>query len=150
MKTQRPPAIVWMIFLLLTILAFTGCSNLPALVRKVTYPPDFKYVSTDELRSRMSQMAFQLQLLDHALEESNIGQPDQQQNVLSALRNIERIGSSLQAGEEGSNHPFLQDYMNDFVNDVGQARSAASLIPPSYYYAGRIAGGCVNCHKVNR
>ena len=128
----------------------SACGDTAALVRKVTYPPDFKYVSTAELRSSMDQLAFQLQLLDQMMADSAAGQAVQQQQVVDTLRNIEHIGTDLQAGEAGANHPFLQDHMSDFVLNVGQARIAASLEPPRYYLAGRVAGGCINCHKVNR
>jgi len=138
------------ILLLSTVLVFSGCSDFAAVVRKVTYPPDFKYVTGEELRTRMDQMAYQLQFLDNALAENNSGQSTQQQQVLGALSNIERISVSLQAGDAGSSHPFLQDYMSEFVINVGRAKQAASLDSPSYYAAGRVAGGCINCHKVNR
>lgn len=150
MNTQRTLTILRAILLFSTVLAISGCSDFAAIARKVTYPPDFKYVTGQELRSRMDQMAFQLQLLDQALAENNTGQAAQQQQVLGSLRNIERIAASLQAGEAGSSHPFLQDFMQDFVTNVEQARNTAALDPPSYYFAGRVAGGCVNCHKVNR
>ena len=150
MNIQRTLTALRAILLFSIVLASSGCSDFAAVVRKVTYPPDFNYVTGQELRSRMHQMAFQLQLLDQALAENNTGRPVQQQQVLGSLRNIERVASSLQAGEAGSSHPFLQDFMKDFVADVEQARNAAALDPPSYYFAGRVAGGCVNCHKVNR
>lgn len=150
MNIQRTLTILRAVLLFSTVLAISGCSDFAAAVRKVTYPPDFKYVTGQELRSRMDQMAFQLQLLDQALAENNTGQPAQQQQVLGSLRNIERIAASLQAGDAGSSHPFLQDFMRDFVTNVEQARNSAALDPPSYYFAGRVAGGCVNCHKVNR
>lgn len=150
MNIQRTLTALRAILLFLTTLTIVGCSDFAAAIRTVTYPPDFKYVTGQQLRSRMDQMAFQLQLLDQALAENNTGRPVQQQQVLGSLRNIERIASSLQAGEAGSSHPFLQDFMQDFVIGIEQARNNAALDPPSYYFAGRVAGGCVNCHKVNR
>jgi hypothetical protein len=150
MNIQRFPSILRSLLLFSTIMLISGCSDFAGAVRKITYPPDFKYVTGQELRSRMEQMAFQLQLLDQALAENNVGRPAQQQQVLGSLRNIRRIASNLQAGEAGSSHPFLQDFMKEFVSDVEQARNTAALDPPSYYFAGRVAGGCVNCHRVNR
>ena len=152
MKTQQPFFVLRVILLLTAILIMNGCDDFSAVVRKATYPPDFKYVTGQELRSRMDELAFQLQLLNKALVESHEGQSesDQQQQVLGILSNIERIGSSLQAGEAGSNHPFLQDYMKNFLSIVSKARYSASLKPPSYYYVGRIAGGCISCHKAHR
>ena len=152
MKIQQPLFILRAILLLPILFAISGCgdSDIAAMIRKVTYPPDFKYVTGGELRSSMNQLAYQVQLLDNALAGVDSEQFSQLQQVLDALRNIEKIGSGLQAGDAGSSHPFLQDYMRDFVSDVGKARLAASLNPPNYYFAGRVSGGCVNCHKVNR
>ena len=138
---------LWRILLLSTVLAISGCGDAAKMIRKATYPPDFKYVSGQELRSHMNQLAFQLQQLDQALSKSD---SLQQQEILDTLRNIEQIGINLQAGEAGSNHPFLQDFMSNFVNKISTARNAASLDPPRYYFAGLVAGGCINCHKVNR
>ncbi len=149
MKVQKKLSHFRIMILATMIFMMGGCGDFAAVVRKVTYPPDFKYVTGDELRSQMEQMAFQLQLLDQALMQDKNEQSVQQQ-VLNALGNIERIGSGLQAGDAGSNHPFLQDSMKNFVSVVGQAREAASMNPPQYYYAGKVAGGCVNCHKINR
>ena len=129
-----------------TLLSLCACSNFASVVRKATYPPEFKYVSGDELRGNMQKLAFRLQELDLALNSLT---PDQQA-VLESLRQIERIGSSMQAGEAGSNHPFLEDYMQNFVSQVSQAKQAAALNPPRYYRAGQVAGGCLSCHKVNR
>jgi uncharacterized membrane protein YccC len=150
MKIFQPLLVVRIMLSILVVSTFSACDNTAATIRRVTYPPDFTYVSGQQLRSRMSQLAFQLQLLDEALAESNNQQQVQQQQVVSILGNIGRIGSNLQANDAGSNHPFLQNQMRSFVSDVGEARVAASLNPPSFYLAGRIAGGCVNCHSVNR
>ena len=146
MKNYQPQLVVRMLLSILVISTVSACDNTAAAIRRVTYPPDFTYVSGQQLRSRMDQLAFQLQLLDQALTESEI----QQQEVVSILGNIGQIGGNLRANEAGSNHPFLQNQMSSFVSDVGEARIAASLDPPSFYLAGRVAGGCVNCHSVNR
>ena len=129
MKIQRPLSALSMILLLSAAFVISGCNDIASMARKVTYPPDFNYVSEQEFRSRMDQLAFQLQLLDKALVTSEPKPSIQQQKVLDALRNIERIGSSLKAGEAGSSHPFLQDFMDDFVTDVGKARGWLCQLP---------------------
>jgi hypothetical protein len=136
---------------MLSTLGISGCSSdMAAAMRKVTYPPNFKYVSPDELRSSMQQLAYQLQQLDEALMPDIPQDTAQQQKVVGVLGKIERIGSKLQGGNAGASHPFLQDFMQDFLADVDRARSAASLAQPRYYLAGRVSGGCLNCHKINR
>lgn len=125
-----------------------------ASIRKVTYPPEFKYIEPQNLRTDMGKLAQQMRLLDVALAPSSDPSQSelaiQRQKVLTALGNIERIASGLQPSSAGSSHPFMQDYMGDFVRRVGEARVAASLPQPRYYFAGQVAGGCTNCHKVNR
>ena len=137
---------------ILSLSVLTGCADNPAfaLIRQATYPPDFNYVSGEELRDSMSNLGYLMQRLDEILEPAESGQPVQQQEVIAVLGNIERIGTNLRAGEAGSNHPFLEDHMSDFVVNVGRARIQAMGNPPEYYLAGRVAGGCVNCHRVNR
>lgn len=137
---------------LLSTIGLNGCSGSSplALLRQATYPPDFNYVTGEELQDSMNQLGFQLQQLDQALEPAASGEPVQQRTVISVLGNIERIGTNLRANDAGSNHPFLEDHMSDFVIEVGRARIAAMGNPPSYYLAGRVAGGCVNCHRINR
>ena len=131
-------------------LALSACGDFAGMVREVTYPPDFHYEGGQELRSRMHQLAYQLQLLEEALAEDDSGQTLQQQKVVGILSEMGRIGSNLQAGDIGPNHPFLQDYMRNFLYDVGQARNEVAQDPPRYYLAGRVSGGCANCHTINR
>ena len=138
-------------FCLVTVLlALVGCNDFAATLRQFTYPPDFTYVSSAQLQSSMQHLAYRLQQLDLVLATEAAEPPGMQQNIEDLLREIERIGSGLQAGEAGSNHPFLQDDMATFLASVRQARMAAALNPPRYYMAGRVSGGCVNCHRVNR
>lgn len=113
MNTQTFRSALRALLLLPFFIAVSGCSGgeFAAMVRKVTYPPDFRYVTSDELRSHMQQLAHQVQLLDNALAGIDTEQFNQLQQVQTALRNIEKIASKLQVGDEGTNHPFLEDYM---------------------------------------
>jgi hypothetical protein len=132
-----------------------GCSSqLAESMRKYTYPPGFKYIQPSELRSDMAKLAQQMLLLDEALvtphEKTQEGAEGQRQQVLLVLKNMESTASTLIEGETGGNHPFIQEHMQEFIAKVDKARAAASLQEPSYYYAGKVSGGCTNCHKVNR
>jgi hypothetical protein len=136
---------------LLLVSSLVGCSL--SDIRKVTYPPDFNYIEPQEIRTGMTKMAAQIRLLDIALQAS-VTDPDakatQQKRVMAALNNIENIASGLQGNPAGSNHPYMQDFMAEFVAKVDKARSAASLAEPRYYYAGKVAGACTVCHQINR
>ncbi|NKB33476.1 MAG: hypothetical protein GKR91_10300 [Pseudomonadales bacterium] len=132
-----------------TLLSMTACNDIAGSFRQFTYPPDFNYVDSDVLRSRMQQLGFELNQLDRALASEHDQPPELQQQVTSILGNIERIAGRLQAGDAGSSHPFLQDDMAEFMDDLRQARISASLSPARYYWAGRLSGGCMNCHRSN-
>lgn len=143
------------IFVSVISLLLASCSSqFAASMRKVTYPPDFKYTEPSELKTDMGRLSHQMHLLDIALlEEVNGGEKNEEavrQQVLTALQNMSKIAATLQAGKSGGNHPYLQNYMQDFVAKVDEAKIAASLAQPRYYLAGKVSGSCTSCHKVNR
>lgn len=155
MHNVRMPVIRVLLIAAISALVLLGCSSKFAeSLRKVTYPPDFKYTEQSDLRSDMHSLAFQMGLLDKALIKPSVQTPNdieiQRVEVLKALRNMGRIATNLQAGNSGANHPFMDDYMEHLVGKIDEARVAASLEQPRYYYAGKVSGGCVNCHKANR
>jgi len=132
-----------------------GCSNqFASSVRKVTYAPDFKYTEQSVLRSDMDKLAQQMGLLELALAKPYGETPDaievQREEVLFALKNMSEIASRLKTGNSGANHPFMDDYMQNFISKVDKARTAASLQQPRYFFAGKVSGSCTSCHKVNR
>ena len=140
---------------LLVVISIVGCSSQFAFsIRKVTYPPDFNYIEPSQLKTDMGKLAQLMRQLDEALLEKpayeSSEQENQRQQVLSALSQMERLTTKLQATESGANHPFMQDFMQNFVATVSEARVAASLPQPRYYFAGKISGGCTNCHQINR
>lgn len=142
------------IAMVLMVALTTGCTYSLSDVRKVTYPPDFNYIEPQDIKTDMAKMAAQIRLLDIALEPVDEKDPAalerQRQTVMAALDSIEGIASGLQSAHTGSNHPYMQDFMGDFVARVDKARVAASLAQPRYYFAGKVAGGCAVCHQVNR
>jgi hypothetical protein len=141
--------------LITSSVTLVGCSSQFAeSVRKVTYPPNFKYTKPDELRSDMGKLAQQMLLLDEALVNTYAsdenGIQTQRQLVLKALQNMGKTAAKLSEGDSGGNHPYIQAHLKGFVAKIDQAKTAASLQAPNYYYAGKVSGGCTNCHKVNR
>ena len=131
----------------LLCLTLASCSTGSGSYPHMTNPPPFDYGDGDDLRSSMHQLAYELQKLDESLRseiDSNL--PDQQA-VISNLRDIERIGNSLQSGDLSSKHQFLQDGMDKFLENVSMARRDATR--GRYYMAGRLAGACVSCHTAN-
>jgi hypothetical protein len=138
MQIQSSRYIMYIFLMLFSVLSISSCTNdYAAAVRKVTYPQDFKYVSGQELRSNMHRLAYQLQQLDKVLADVKTPQIEHQQQVLDLLNNIKTISASLQAGNAGASHAFLEDFMQEFVSQIDTAHSAASLAQPRYYFAGK-------------
>lgn len=141
---------------LLCSLLIAGCSNdFAQSVRKLTYPPDFTYTEPSELRSDMDTLAQQMILLDTALDDIYVSNNSNEnewhrERVLGALKEMSKTAYLLQEGDAGGNHPYLQAQLRDFSAKVDQARSAASLAKPNYYYAAKVSASCTNCHAVNR
>ncbi len=130
---------------ILLCLLLTNCTSNEGAFPQMADAPPFDYVDGEELRSRMHQLAFELQRLDNALASEYGENPPSQRSVVDSLRDIERIGESLQSGDLSSKHPFLLDDMNSFLADVSRAQWGASR--NRYYMAGRVAGACVTCHR---
>lgn len=155
MRSLKPNNTVRCLIMLSCTLFLMSCSSqFASTLRKVTYPPDFNYTEPEELRTDMSSLALQMQFLEQALaktpSQSPIAVEQQREDVLTALRGMSTIAARLQAGQGGGNHPFMQNHMKDFVAHVDQAKSAASLAQPNYYFAGKVSGNCAGCHKINR
>jgi len=130
---------------ILLSLLLTSCTSDGGSYPQVADAPPFDYVDGEELRSRMHQLAFELQMLDSALAAEYDEMPPSQQSITDHLSNIERIAESLQSGDLKSRHPFLIEDMERFQADVERAQWDASR--SRYYMAGRIAGACVSCHR---
>lgn len=140
----------------LALAVLAGCSSsggtddFPAIAN----PPAFDYASGAELRSRMHLLAFELQQLDLAMlaETSDMETADSgtQDEIVSHLRDIQRIGSELREGDMSTSHAFLRNDMDRFLATVSRARRAAEDNPPSYYMAGRVSGACVSCHETRQ
>ena len=66
-----------------------GCADVARWVRQFTYPPDFRYIERDEVRSAMRQLAHHARELNRLLQHSDA--PHEQRNELprSELRGIE-------------------------------------------------------------
>jgi hypothetical protein len=140
---------------LLALAILSGCSNsgggsdFPGIGN----PPDFDYAGGAELRSQMHRLAFELQQLDMALVAETSGMETDrgtQDEIVSHLRDIERIGNDLREGDMSTSHSFLRNDMGNFLSTVNRARRAAENNPPGYYMAGRVSGACVNCHQIRR
>ena len=122
----------------------SGVSN--ATMTEVS-PPPFDFEDGENLRNNMHRLAYELQKLDRSLDAEFDQTASFQASVVETLKNIERIGENLQAGDLKTKHPFLMGGMDSFLKDVRSAQWYASK--DHYYMAGRVSGSCVACHRAS-
>ncbi|WP_395343224.1 hypothetical protein PN836_002920 [Ningiella sp. W23] len=155
MNSLRIKQLTILIIIAICLLILVACSNdVAKSLRKVTYPPDFTYTEPAQVRSNMDELALQMRLLDQALvppqDDDELAMERQRNEVLTSLKEMSKIATELSAGNGGSNHPYMQDYLRDFAKKVDRAKVNASFAQPNYYFAGKVSGGCTNCHRVVR
>lgn len=116
---------------------------------QIANPPPFDFVDGANLRSRMHQLAFEVQRLDIALMAGEVDNRYSQQAIVESLTNIERLAGVIREDELSVRHTFLQDDMARFIATVNRARTSAEGSSPRYSEAARVTGACVNCHQIN-
>jgi hypothetical protein len=124
-----------------------GCSeHVHERLREHTYPPSFKYIPEERLRSTMWNLAYHVAQLDQRMRDPKVGGESLQLEVIRELDEIQRAAAGLGHGDRPSNHPQVSRNIDAFRDDLYAARRAAAAQPPNYFLAGSIAGACTNCH----
>ena len=136
----------WLGWKLIVIFFFMAIAGSCAQVRKATYPPDFVYLEKKEVTSAMQKMAVSINKLHRMLSDTEYQQASKQQDVLTELDVIESVTRSLRTGGSQSNHPLIDQHMDNFRDQLLVAKNAAQRDPPDYYPAGRLVGQCQGCH----
>ena len=128
--------------------ALLGCSN-GALetIQKITYPPDFNYISKSKIKDTMHQFAWYSTLLDNSLKGEDSITEDQRENAISILRKMEKLSANLGSEDLSSNHSIVTHNIDKFRSRIVDARIALQQTPPNYYLAGTVSGYCMSCHS---
>lgn len=134
---------------IIALAAVAACSSGSGGFPQIANPPPFDFVDGAQLRSRMHQLAFEVQRLDVALLAGEENDSYMQSAIVDSLRNIERLADVIREDELSVRHTFLQDDMARFISTVSRARMSAEGSSPRYAEAARVTGACVNCHQVN-
>jgi len=128
----------------LLLLSCTG--DLGSTLRRHTYPPDFKYLTDEQVRSTMGQMAQLLSRLQGAMETEEDVDESARREIVALLRQLEDRARELGPGGWPSNHPEIRANVGRLRDDLQRARVAASSDPPNYYWAGAVSATCTICH----
>jgi hypothetical protein len=133
--------------LLMAWVATLGCSNdFGASIRRHTYPPDFNYLSQDQIESTMGQFAQLVLRLNAIMEADPEVDEAERALVIDLLRQLEVQTRALGPGGWPSNHPLIGARVDSLRDDLQRARIAAERDPPNYFWAGSISAACTNCH----
>ncbi|MDJ0833003.1 MAG: hypothetical protein QNJ69_05735 [Gammaproteobacteria bacterium] len=141
------------LFLVLALipLILSGCdSKMLETVRKVTYPPDFNYISEDKLSGTMQQFAWYTGLLDNYLRDPTEISEDQRQSAIDILRKMETLSLELGSEDLSSTHDIVSFNIDRFRTSIVEARVGLQQDPPNYYLAGSVSAYCLNCHEISK
>jgi hypothetical protein len=142
--TKRIPV---MLLAALFVAVLAACADVPALLRRHTYPPNFKYIDHTQLRSAMWQLADDVSTLDREMREPGPMDPARRAQIERLLAAMLATTSALQAQGRPTNHPRMSDHVESFRRDVTQALAAVQAEPPNYYLVGTVSGTCLTCHS---
>ena len=132
-------------FVALIALQLIGCGDFARWMRQYTYPPEFRYIERDEVRSTMRQLAFHARELKQLIQSGD-GPQKQRSDIILHLRAMEEAAEKLNQSGWPTNHPLIDMNLPSFRRDVRFAREAIEREPPNFLLAGPVTGACVYCH----
>ena len=135
--------------LALLCFAIAGCADVARRVRQYTYPPEFRYIERDQLRSAMWQLAYHSRELNRVMGITEKQPPDRAE-IVTHLQGMEQAAAGLDTSGWPSNHPLVDMNLPNFRRDIKLAREAVERDPPNYLLAGHVGGACVYCHGSRR
>jgi hypothetical protein len=115
-------------------------------VRAATYPPDFHYITKQEIRTTMGSLALEVYALDQIMWQPGGPRLGDRANVIEILSRMRSLSRQLKRREH-SNHPRIHMHAPQLQRDIQRALLSARREPPYYYHAGLISGSCSYCHS---
>ncbi len=137
-----------LLLLLFPLLTFS-CSS-PELTaraaREVTYAPSLSYLSSKkDVQPAMQRMAVAIVKIHETLAEPEMG-AGERARVFAWLNEVETAAQSLERPGL-TNHQKLNEHLDEFLQDVADAKRAVNAEPPNYYRVGNLSGSCMYCHR---
>ncbi len=133
------------IVFVLMCFVIAACADVARRVRQYTYPPDFRYIERDQLRSTMWQLAYHSRELNRVIAITEKRPPDRSA-IVTHLSGMEQAAARLDTSGWPSNHPLVDMNLPNFRRDVKLAREAVERDPPNYLLASHVSSACVYCH----
>ena len=125
----------------------TACkSDVGTELRKATYPPDFSYISQEQLQTTMWQLARDSKELDRVAAKPDPLSEADRKNLLALLGSMELEVDRIGKDGKRTNHPLLDDKRDQFRADLQAARRGVEGEPPNYTLARTVSTACTRCH----
>ena len=134
-----------LVFVAILVLELSGCADIARWARQYTYPPEFRYIERDDVRSTMRELASHSRELNDLIR-SNDGPQGQRAEIITHLRAMEQAAEKLDQSGWPTNHPLIEMNLPSFRRDINFAREAIEREPPNFLLAGAVTGACVYCH----
>jgi hypothetical protein len=134
----------WAFVTMIAIQLF-GCADVARWLRQYTYPPEFRYIERDDVRSTMRELAFHSRELNQLIKTSD-GSQAQRAEIIMHLRAMEQAAEKLDQSGWPTNHPLIDMNLPNFRRDLKFAREAIEREPPNFLLAGPVTGACIYCH----
>lgn len=129
------------------VLLAAGCGSLASGVRRITYPPDFRYIEHSQLEAAMWRLAFHVEQMGELLRRDAPPTEAERAEIVAHLREMEVATAQLRRDGTNSNHPMLDQHLDSFGRDLTLARAHVEHEPPNYILAGAVSGACFGCHR---
>ena len=128
-----------------TALLVVACIDMSE-VRRAQYPPDFHYITKQEIRGVMAELAKEVVALDALLAKKGGPTDADREKILETLGRMRTSAGKLKTGSH-SNHPLLDQDAPRLARDIDRAIAEVKMsAPPIYYRAGQVVGACTYCH----
>ncbi len=128
-----------------------SCANDAQWVRQATYPPQFRYISDEEMASVMWRLAGRVHELERhlgdQLKREGEHSPPDVTALLASLARIEKEARRLDSQGRASNHPYLQPKLRDFLAIVERAKLDLQRDPPHFATVDEVWRACSECHE---
>jgi hypothetical protein len=135
---------------LLVASLIAGCADLPARLRRHTYPPDFKYIERTEIRSAMWQLASDVSQVDDLMRRPEPMDETRRAQIAQLLSAMDDSARALATGGRPTNHPLIEENLDGFRRALATARASVASGRPNYYLVGSVSGACLACHGPDR
>ena len=120
--------------------------GLPESFRRHTYPPDFRYVSEETVRSSMWLLGRETLDLRAVLADQALPSETRRTRAELLLGGMAETVRKIGPAQWSTNHPELRSGLEALESDIHAAREAVKHEPPSYFLAGSVSGACLYCH----